>query len=83
MRELEKTQSDLCGLTKETRQDLSFVRAGRAGGWKAELDDALAAAIEAAWAPLMTRLGYELHSQRAVPPKDSGAVDLLLNVARS
>ena len=82
MRELEKAQSDLCGLTKETRQDLSFVRTGKAGGWTSELDEALAAEIEDAWAPLMNHLGYELSSPPRLQSKDFGSVGVLLNGMR-
>src|SRR5579872_3039554 len=59
MRQLEKSQSDMCGLTKDTRKDLSFVRAAGSGGWKSELPEALVAEIEAAWAPLMFHLRYD------------------------
>jgi len=66
MRKMEKTQSEKLELTKDTRQDLSFVRAASAGGWRSDLPDTLVAEIEAAWAPLMVHLGYDLDSQ-AVP----------------
>jgi hypothetical protein len=60
MRKLEQTQTDDCSLTKGSRKDLSFVRAARSGGWRSELPATMVAKIEAAWGPLMRRLGYEL-----------------------
>lgn len=78
MRELEKTQGDLNTLTKETRKDLAFVRAGKAGGWRDELTDVLVAEIEAAWGPLMNHLGYELNSQPGRESKGMDSVNLML-----
>jgi desulfoglucosinolate sulfotransferase A/B/C len=60
MRELEKTQSADWVLTKNTRSDKAFVRSAKAGGWKTTLSPDSVANIEAAWGPLMERLGYEL-----------------------
>jgi len=62
MRELERAKSDQCALTKDTRQDLPFVRTARSGNWKTEMPVACVAAIEAAWGPLLQWLGYELAS---------------------
>ncbi|MFZ0772508.1 MAG: sulfotransferase domain-containing protein [Candidatus Sulfotelmatobacter sp.] len=60
MRKLEKVQTDKNGLTKGSRKDLSFVRAAGSGGWRSDLPPPMAARIEAAWGPLMQRLGYEV-----------------------
>jgi hypothetical protein len=60
MRELEKKQGQLWSSTRETRQDKPFVRSAKAGGWKTELPESSIAEIEAAWAPLMRDIGYEL-----------------------
>jgi len=60
MRKLEKTQTDKNGLTKGSRKDLSFVRAASSGGWRSDLPAPMVARLEAAWGPLMQRLGYEL-----------------------
>jgi len=60
MRALEKEQSANWVLTKDTRADLPFVRTAKAGGWKSTLSAKSVADIEAAWGPLMERLGYEL-----------------------
>src|SRR5258708_18164278 len=72
MRKLEQVQGDQCALTKDTRQDLPFVRTAKAGNWKSEMPASSVAAIEAAWGPLMKWLGYELvsgvHAGPAVSP---------------
>jgi hypothetical protein len=64
MRELEKQQADQWTGTKNTRLEIPFVRAAKSGGWKEALPTPLAEQIEAAWAPLMKFLGYELQSRR-------------------
>ena len=43
-----------------------FFRRGEAGGWRDELDSEQAARIEAAHAPMMRRLGYELSTAGAL-----------------
>ena len=70
MRKLEKRQSLSWALTKNTRQDKPFVRTASAGGWRASLPPKSVAAIEAAWGPLMERLGYRLseNSRERVAP---------------
>jgi hypothetical protein len=73
MRKLEQAQSDDCGLTKDSRKDLSFVRSASAGGWRSELPPPLVAAIEAAWAPQMRYLHYELTTQ---PPSEARNFEL-------
>jgi hypothetical protein len=60
MRKLEKSQGHLWSSTQSTRKDVPFVRAAKAGGWRTGLPEAAVAQLEAAWAPLMTYLGYEL-----------------------
>jgi len=76
MRKLEKVQADQCGLTKETRKDLSFVRAAKSGGWQNELPENLVAKIEDAWPNLMNFLGYKLVTREgpAPAPEFSGLV---------
>jgi hypothetical protein len=74
MRKLEQAQSHLSGLTKTSRKDLSFVRAAGSGGWRNGLPEPLVAKIEAAWAPLMQYLGYELSTRPAVK---AGDLDLI------
>jgi len=60
MRKLEKSQAHLWSSTKETRQDVPFVRSAESGGWRTELPKSAVAELEAAWGHLMTYLGYEL-----------------------
>jgi hypothetical protein len=60
MRKMEQEQSEQSGLTKGFRKDIPFVRRAGTGGWRSELPPPLVAKIEAAWAPLMKHLGYEL-----------------------
>jgi hypothetical protein len=78
MRELEKSQAQMFAITKDTRQDVPFVRSAKTGGWRSELPGPLVHKIEAAWAPLMRYLGYELTSQRVEKP---GALDTILQTA--
>lgn len=77
MRKLEQAQSDQCGLTKDSRKDLSFVRAAGSGGWRSELPVPMVERIEAAWGPLMRHLGYELSSQVSSEARDYEALGLL------
>jgi hypothetical protein len=65
MRKMEQAQSDNCSLTKNTRQDIAFVRSAKSGGWRSSLPENLVADIEEAWGPLMSYLGYELLTQSA------------------
>jgi hypothetical protein len=62
MRKLEKMQSHLWSSTKDTRNDVPFVRSAEAGGWRKGLPQAAVAQLEEAWGYLMTYLGYELSS---------------------
>lgn len=60
MRKLEQQQAHLWSSTRNTRQDVPFVRVAKAGGWKSGLSDASVAEIEEAWGHLMQFLGYDL-----------------------
>jgi Sulfotransferase domain len=60
MRKLEKDQARLWSSTRDTRQDVAFVREAKAGGWKSALPAESVAELESAWAPLLKWLGYEL-----------------------
>ena len=60
MRKLEKSQAMQWSSTRETRQDIPFVRAAKSGGWRTELPEAATAQLEAQWGQLMVYLGYEL-----------------------
>lgn len=65
MRKLEKAQADKSSLTKDSRKELSFVRAAKSGGWRNELPEQFAGQIEAKWGHIMTFLGYELATREA------------------
>jgi hypothetical protein len=58
MRKLESANAT-ASVTKNTRQDIPFVRAAGSGGWKQSLPESCVAELESAWAPLMKWLGYE------------------------
>jgi Sulfotransferase domain len=72
MRKLEKQQADQWTGTKNTRQEIPFVRAAKSGGWKETLPRQSVEEIEAAWTPLLNFLGYELQS----PHLDSTAMPM-------
>jgi hypothetical protein len=78
MRKLEKTQALLWSSTKDTRQDVPFVRSAKAGGWRTGLTESAVAQLEAAWGHLMTHLGYELQFP-ARTNFDSQFVESMLN----
>ncbi|MBZ5548204.1 MAG: sulfotransferase domain-containing protein [Acidobacteriia bacterium] len=58
MRKLEGANA-MASVTKNTRQDIPFVRAAGSGGWKKSLPESSVVELESAWAPLMKWLGYE------------------------
>ena len=62
MRKLEQQQSKQWTGTKNTRQEIPFVREAKAGGWKESLPRHCVEEIEVAWFPLMNFLGYELQN---------------------
>jgi hypothetical protein len=63
MRKLEKQQADQWTGTKNTRQEIPFVRAAKSGGWKDTLPAHCVEEIEIAWAPLLNFLGYPLQTR--------------------
>lgn len=69
MRKLEKTQAQSFSSTRGTRQDIAFVRAAKAGGWREALQEQDVARIESAWGHLIRWLGYE--TVTALPPGES------------
>jgi sulfotransferase family protein len=79
MRKLEKSQALQWSSTKETRQDVPFVRAAKAGGWRTGLPESAVAELEAAWRNLMTYLGYELRFPERSTNFDSRFVEPILN----
>ena len=62
MRKLEKEDADKWTGTKNTRQEIPFVRSAKSGGWKESLPPHSVEEIEVAWSPLMNFLGYELQN---------------------
>lgn len=60
MRSLEKTQAKLWIGTKDSRQDIPFVRSAKSGGWRTGLSEVSVRKIEQAWGPTIEELGYEL-----------------------
>jgi hypothetical protein len=59
MRELEKKQAHKWSSTKNTRQDIPFVRTTKSGNWETMLPAEAVAIIENSWGPLMRWLGYQ------------------------
>jgi hypothetical protein len=62
MRSLEAKQSKEWGVTKDSRQDIRFVREAKSGGWRDKLSAASVQAIEHAWGTTMRELGYPTSS---------------------
>ena len=62
MRKLEKQEADQWTGTKNTRQEIPFVRAAKSGGWKETLPGHCVEEIEVAWATLLNFLGYPLQT---------------------
>ena len=60
MRSLEQKQWKQWGTTKNTRQDIPFVREAKSGTWRGKLSAESVSKIEAAWGATMQELGYEL-----------------------
>ena len=60
LRSLERVQSNQWVSTKDKRPDIPFVRSALVGDFRTKLPESAIAEIEAAWAPLMLTLGYEL-----------------------
>jgi hypothetical protein len=77
MRKLEHQQAHLWSSTRNTRQDVPFVREAKAGGWKSGLSEASVAEIEGAWGHLMQFLGYDLTTGKG---RNSGSLSESLMV---
>jgi len=60
MQSLEKKQSQQWMATRNTRQDIPFVREAKSGGWRKRLSTAAVRTIEQAWGTTMKELGYDL-----------------------
>ena len=60
MRSLEQKQWKEWVTTKDSRQDIPFVREAKSGGWRKVLSEASVKSIEEAWGATMQEIGYEL-----------------------
>ena len=94
MREMEKKEGSVWASTKDTRQDLSFVRSATDRQWCAKLSPSSVEKIEEAWGELMAILGYQLasaesfaeateESQSTVLPNSSFLPALLLSIRKA
>jgi len=62
LRKLEQSHARKWALTKNTRQDIPFVGAAKAGGWRSSLPPECIVEIEKSLGRVMLALGYELTS---------------------
>lgn len=69
MKSLEQKESRVWVSTKNSRQDMPFIRSAKSGGWKSSLPEEAALTIESAWGNVMQSLGYELATQAGRLPK--------------
>jgi hypothetical protein len=83
MRKLERSQAQQFSSTKNTRQDIPFVRAAQAGGWQSVLPRKLVEEIESAWGPLMQSLGYKLVTSPAPQADNLDSLSVLNSAART
>lgn len=60
MQSLEKEQSKQWVATRDSRQDIPFVREATSGGWRNKLSTSAIRTIEQAWGTTMKDLGYHL-----------------------
>jgi hypothetical protein len=60
MQTLEKQQSKQWAATKDTRQDIAFVREAKSGGWRNKLSPSAVRTIEQAWGSTMKEMSYDL-----------------------
>lgn len=67
MRSLEQKQWKQWETTRNTREDIPFVREARSGAWQGKLSAASVRKIESAWGATMEELGYELVGTRVAP----------------
>ena len=78
MRKMEGANAT-ASVTKNTRQDVPFVRAAKAGGWRTGLPEATVAQLEASWGRLMVYLGYELMFPEIAANSDLRVAETILN----
>jgi hypothetical protein len=77
MRKMEKQEGHLWASTKDTRQDISFIRAATDGQWQSVLSSSSVQKIEAAWGHLMLIFGYNLAYVRVEKEKSLRISNLL------
>jgi hypothetical protein len=65
MQDLERQQAQLWKGSKGFRQDILFVRQGRAGSWRSELPASSLSEIERTCGPVMMALGYRQETRAA------------------
>jgi hypothetical protein len=63
MRKLEARDSNEWVTTRNSRKDISFVRAAKSGEWKKTLPPESVSLIEEAWGPVMQLLGYPVSQE--------------------
>jgi hypothetical protein len=78
MRKMEGANAT-ASVTKNTRRDVPFVRAAKAGGWRTGLPEATVAQLEASWGRLMVYLGYELMFPEIAANSDLRVAETILN----
>jgi len=80
MRKMEEQQDH--GLYRNSRKDMTFVRAAGSGGWHKDLPVDQAARIESAWGGLMHHLGYELETIKPQEAAEYAAFGTATNIPR-
>ncbi len=78
MRKLEGANATAL-VTRNSRPDVPFVRAAKAGGWKTGLPVPAVQQLEAAWGPLMVYLGYELMFPEKASTSGAPVLETTLN----
>jgi hypothetical protein len=77
MRKMEKQEGRLWASTKDTRQDIPFIRAATDGQWQSVLSPSSVQKIETAWGHLMLIFGYKLAYVQVEKEKSSRISNLL------
>jgi hypothetical protein len=78
IRQLEKSQARKWSSTRNTRQDIPFVRTAKAGNWQSGLPPEAVALLENAWGPLMRWLGYETTHDQNIETADAQLLPAIL-----
>jgi hypothetical protein len=75
LRELEKQQREVWGMTKGSRPDIPFIGKARAGGWKDVLSESLVREIESTCGAVMKSVGFKLANEPAGGSVEQAARD--------